>query len=87
MGFFIAPKRGLTREESEMQNVNKNGEYRFHYRPRKNPLKLTALFYLKEALAQERYEKCQEIIILAKRFGAKEYEIDALLEDPRRTPT
>ena len=52
----------------------------------KHPFKLTALLYLKEALVRERYEACAEIIRLARQFGAAEYEIDDLLEDPRRAP-
>jgi hypothetical protein len=52
----------------------------------RNPLRLTALLYLKEALVRERYEECAEIVALAKEFGAAAYEIDDLLEDPRRTP-
>ncbi|HTL70063.1 MAG TPA: hypothetical protein VL404_02110 [Candidatus Eisenbacteria bacterium] len=52
----------------------------------RHPLKLTALLYLKEALSRERYEECAEIIALAKEFGANAYEIDDLLEDPRRAP-
>ena len=52
-----------------------------------HPLKLTALLYLKEALKREQYEKCSEIVALAKEFGAADYEVDDLLEDPRRTPS
>ena len=52
-----------------------------------HPLKLTALLYLKEELAKERYENCAEIIALAKEFGAAIFEIEDLLEDPRRSPT
>ena len=53
---------------------------------RKNPVKLTALLYLREALLFERYEVCAEIIKIAKEFGAAEIEIQNLLEDPRRMP-
>ena len=52
----------------------------------KHPVKLTALLYLKEALLDEQYETCQEIVDTAKEFGAAEYEIRDLLEDPRRRP-
>ena len=52
----------------------------------KHPVKLTALLYLKEALLDEQYEICQEIVDTAKEFGAAEYEIRDLLEDPRRRP-
>lgn len=51
-----------------------------------HPLKLTALLMLKEALLQERYEECSEIIAIAKEFGARDFEIYYLLEDPRRKP-
>ena len=52
----------------------------------KHPVKLTALLYLKEALIREQYEKCTEIIAVAKEFGAKTFEIQDLLEDLRRSP-
>ena len=54
---------------------------------KKHPVKLTALFYLKEALRKEQYEKCAEIIAIAKEFGAAPYEVQDLLEDPRRSPS
>lgn len=53
----------------------------------KHPVKLTALLYLKEALQKERYEECEELISTAREFGAARYEIDDLLEDPRRSPS
>jgi len=53
----------------------------------RHPVKLTALLYLKEALLKERYEACPEIITVARDFGATIYEIDDLLEDPRRSPS
>lgn len=52
----------------------------------KHPVKLTALLYLKDALRQERYEVCADIIAVAKEFGATSPEIQRLLEDPRRSP-
>lgn len=56
-------------------------------RPRfKHPVKLSALWALKEALLQERYEECREIVAIAKEFGARDSEIYYLLEDPRRNP-
>ena len=53
---------------------------------KKNPVKLTALLYLREALLKQRYEVCPEFIAVAKEFGAKEREIVELLEDARRLP-
>ena len=52
-----------------------------------HPLKLTALLYLKEALVREQYEKCAEIVAIAKEFGAAGFEVRDLLEDPRRSPS
>ncbi len=52
----------------------------------KNPVKLTALLYLKEALIKQQYELCSELIGIAKEFGAMEWEIHDLLEDQRRQP-
>ena len=52
-----------------------------------HPVKLTALLYLKQALLKEKYEMCADIIAIAKEFGARDYEIQNLLEDPRRNPT
>ena len=52
----------------------------------RNPVKLTALLYFKEALLRQRYELCPELLHVAREFGAQEREIEELLEDPRRTP-
>ena len=52
----------------------------------KHPVKLSALWELKQALLQEKYEACREIIAIAKEFGARDFEIYYLLEDPRRNP-
>ena len=54
--------------------------------PRKDPVKLTALLYLREALQRQRYEECKGFIAVAKEFGAFDQEIEELLEDPRRIP-
>ena len=51
-----------------------------------HPLKTTALLYLKDALLKEQYEECAAIVGIAKEFGALEWEIRFLLEDPRRSP-
>ncbi len=40
-----------------------------------HPLKTTALKYLKEAIEEERFEMCQQIIQVAKEFGADRWEI------------
>ncbi|OGW85093.1 MAG: hypothetical protein A3C35_02595 [Omnitrophica bacterium RIFCSPHIGHO2_02_FULL_46_11] len=51
-----------------------------------HPVKLTALTYLREALLDGRYEECAFAIEVAKEFGAQEFEVQNLLEDPRRKP-
>lgn len=57
------------------------------YRKRsRDPVKLTALLYLREALLEERYEECGEFVAIAREFGALDREITALLENPRRHP-
>ncbi len=52
----------------------------------RHPVKLTAILYLKQALLEERYEDCPDIIMIAREFGADPYEIRNILEDPRRKP-
>ena len=44
-------------------------------------LKATALLYLREALAGERYEDCAELIQTAQELGALPGEISALLAE------
>jgi hypothetical protein len=61
----------------------------FNFNPprvNRHPVKLTALLTLREALREERYEECRDIIAIAKEFGARDFEIYYLLEDPRRRP-
>ena len=41
---------------------------------------MTALVYLREALAMEQYEECREIIALAQGFGATELQIQQALQ-------
>ena len=55
-------------------------------RTSKHPVKLTALAYLREALLNEVYEECAFAIEVAKEFGAEDFEVQNLLEDPRRQP-
>ena len=43
-------------------------------------LKATALIYLEEALFNEEYEKCQDLIKEVKKFGAKPLEIKYVLQ-------
>ena len=69
-------------------NVTPGTNIATRYRRRsRDPVKLTALIYLREALIAERYEDCAEIIAIAKEFGALDGEIRLLLEDSRRHPS
>ena len=58
-----------------------------HRRRTRDPVKLTALIYLRDALISENYEDCAEIIAIALEFGALNEEIRVLLEDSRRHPS
>ena len=69
-----------------MPKLTENARAPTLVRVRKNPVKLTALLYLREALRAERYEECAQFVRVAKEFGAQEREVDELLEDPRRMP-
>ena len=55
-------------------------------RTSRHPVKVTALTYLREALLNEAYEDCPLLIEIAKEFGAEDFEVRDLLEDPRRKP-
>ena len=70
-----------------MQKLDENARPPTLLRVNRNPVKLTALLYLREALEAQRYEACAGFIAVAKEFGAAEREIEELLEDARRTPT
>jgi hypothetical protein len=50
--------------------------------PNRDPVKLTALLYLKESLLKENYEECAEIVEIAREFGALPAEIRTILENP-----
>ena len=76
----------LFQEESEMKTIDANARPPTWGLVKKDPVKLTALLYLREALIRERYEGCAQFILVAKEFGASEWEIEELLEDARRTP-
>ncbi len=53
----------------------KNGENYVH------PVKVTSLIYLKEALADEAYEECDELINSALEFGATPEEITEVIDE------
>lgn len=44
-----------------------------------NALQVTALLYLQEALAEERYEECTELVSSAKELGVEQIEISTVL--------
>lgn len=80
MGFFF----GL--EEEAMKKTIQPLRYQAVIRILRDPVKLTALLYLRDALLNERYEECAECIEIALEFGAQQFEIQTLLEDARRFP-
>jgi len=76
----------LIKGDSKMNPTLSPGINTRYRRRSRNPVKLTALIYLREALIEERYENCPEFIAIAKEFGALDEEIRVLLENPRRHP-
>jgi hypothetical protein len=66
-----------------MQTTGRFRPRRF-LRIKRDPVKLTALLYLQEALLAERYEECADFIAIAKEFGAWNQEIQNILENPHR---
>ena len=78
MGFFIV--------RWNMEQLARLTQFRGFRKIRKNAVKLTALLYLREALLEERYEECAGFIDVASEFGAQPFEIQNILEDPRRVP-
>lgn len=44
-------------------------------------LKATSLVYFKEALLKQEYEDCKEFVRTAKRFGAEQSEITAVIDE------
>lgn len=69
-----------------MQKIDENARPPTLVWVKKDPVKLTALLYLKEALVKQRYEICRIFVEVALEHGADPREIEELLEDPRRRP-
>lgn len=67
---------------TQLKSVSSRGVQRI----KKDPVKLTALLYLREALLAENYEECPVFIEIAREFGAQNFEIINLLEAPSRVP-
>ena len=82
MGFFISGGQ----QGGYMNTVNIKRFNVGRGKRTKHPLALTALWYLREALLNERYEQCAEFIQIAHEFGATPLEVKFLLEDARRFP-
>lgn len=83
------PRIAIYGATSGGSNVNPtlSANYIAKYRKRsRDPVKLTALLYLREALLVEKYELCPEFIAIATEFGALDEEIRVLLENPKRHP-
>ena len=69
------------------QQLNIRNPAGLRRRPVLDPLALTALLYLREALLEERYEDCPQILQAARELNVPEVRIFWLLEDPRRAVT
>lgn len=68
----------------ESPAMNQNPGFRVSKgNPGLNPLKITALAYLREARINEAYETMDEIIRYATEFGADRQEVAAALEAAR----
>jgi hypothetical protein len=80
---FLLPNR---KEKAMKQQTERPRVGKVPPRIKKDPVKLTALLYLREALLDEKYEECDQFIEVAKEFGAQAFEVQALLEEPRRLP-
>ena len=86
MGFLFFRQIGGERRLN-MDAVNQRKKIIGRIVRKGHPVRLTSLLFLKEALLEENYEMCADLIAIAKEFGAKDFEIQNLLEDARRTPT
>jgi len=47
-------------------------------------LKVTSLLYFKDALFNEKYEDCRELVRIAKRFGARKTDIRRVIAESNR---
>lgn len=83
---MVRPRRHGTTVRCNMNPTLDTSVTNRYRRRTRDPVKLTALLYLREALLGERYEECVEFIAIAREFGALDREVKALLEDPRRHP-
>ncbi len=83
----LEEKRRRVKEVIRMRNdtVLENNEARTWGADR--VLRVTALQYLKEALAQEHYEDCAELVRAAKEFGAQPNHIRGILTGHGRRVT
>ena len=90
VGFLFAKTRKIENEEEKKMSTVQQARARppslTLLQVKRDPVKLTALLYLREALQKQDYEECVQFISVAKEFGAQEREIEELLEDTRRIP-
>ena len=63
-----------------MKKERKNQQINQKPRIPEEILKATALLYLEDALRNERYEDCAELIQRAKEFGAKRFEVRKVIK-------
>lgn len=68
----------ISRTKTQLKLTGREGVLKTN----RDPVKVTALLYLKEYLLKERYEECAEIVEIAREFGALPVEIRNVLENP-----
>lgn len=72
------------------QKITKGNNMRFNYITQEENinqnqlLQVTALAYLEDALAQERYEECAHLITEARKYGAPGRDIQKLITEGAR---
>ena len=59
-------------------NINQKNRINRRYSENRS-LKITALLYLKQALNQEKYEDCADLVKQAKEFGAHKDEVRRII--------
>ena len=58
-----------------MTITNPNTRKSSSFKSKEHPVKITALHYMREMIETERYEDLPELLVIAREFGATEWEI------------
>jgi len=57
--------------------IERNGQEALFF---EHPVKMTALLYLREVLQKQQFDECDDIICIARAFGAQDQDIDEIIE-------